>query len=436
MSTFSQFTGGGPPFGQALSMSETRANPTVNGVEYLRAGVLKSATGYSTFVSNWPTFTYNIPTGGNYNMPTTGSHVNILTDGTRYYFLRSESGITKVPYTTNLTTDFSDSSSFITATAARSSGSCRLGTSGSIIISIDNQNNNSNFYISGTTATNFSTTYTMNVCASNTAGTLAVVASFAGAGQPGAIATSTNGQSWTERTVSGGSNNYFYRATWCPVGNCFIYVSWNDQKVWTATDGYTIVDRGKPGNISTGGSWSNSYSLMNNHYCASSSSSTLISIQDNTSTGWIIKTTNGTSFTATSVSDFFGGLVKAGAATIPKLYYFNNAYYALFTSGNQTYAHSDLVLLKSTDEGNTWSFVALPLVPALASFNNYASTVYHLTVLNGNIVAVFMNTSYYIVKYAVLSSYDTATHIGRVMSTTITTGTSNYEYQNIYYRIK
>lgn len=434
MSTFSQFVGSQPPFGQPLTMIDTRANPTVNGIEYLRAGVLKSASGYSNFVSNWPSFSYNLPSGSAYFLPTSTATINLLFAGTRYYLLRYISGETKIPFTTGLTSDFSNFGSVITATSAISLDSCRVGSS-DIIISVDGgDTGNGNFYINGITATNFSTTVANYVCASNTAGTLSIVVSSLVNNSPSYLSTSANGTSWTARTISGGDSLPVYRATWCPVGNCFIYITWNSRKIWTTPDGYTLTDRGKPDGISTGGGWSASYAALNNHYCASSSSSTLISMQDNTNTSWIIKTTNGTSFTATKAQDLFGNLVRNPIS--PKLYYLNNAYYALFTN-NGNYAYPDHAILKSTDEGVTWNFVPLPFIPGFAyGSNGWPYRLSHLTVLNNNIVAIVVNVSSLDCRYAVLSSYDTATHIGRVAAPTVSIGSNPVEYPNIYYRIK
>ncbi len=418
MSVFTQFTTNTTPFGQLIPLWDTKTNPTIDGVEYLRTGTLKSSTGYSSLVSNYPSLGLNVPTGSSYAMGSGSAGRGVcLTDGTRYYYFSSNS----ISYGTSVTSAW-------TATISLPQGAptdaCRFGTSSTLLyVQAGNVFLN---YLVGTTATAVNTTNSMYVCASNTAGTLAVMVGGTGA-LANNIWTSTNGTSWTSRTPSGAAGRNVYKATWSPVANAFIYID-TSFEVYTTTDGFTLTSRGFLSGF-TGSMATASYNAQTASN-ASSPTSTLMAFQD--SQTWITRTTNGTSYTTSSVASLFGPSVPTNV--IPRLQYMNGAYYAEIPTG---YLLPQTQVFKSTDDGVTWSPVANIAIPPYTATgsNNYALDQF--VVLNGNIIAIVYlgNTNY----YAVLSSYDTANFIGVPYGTTLFAGAStalNGNQPNYYVRIK
>lgn len=398
MSSFTQFTGSAVPFGQLISLWGDQTNPTIDGIEYLKTGVLKSSTGYSSLVSNWPSLGLNVQTGSAYSFEGgNGGNNFYLTDGTRYYVFSSAAGVSAI-YGTSAT------SAWTTPVAGSNAINdvCRFGTSGTLIAVGTTATNN--YYVTGITATAIpTTTAIMFTTASNTAGTLAVMcrAVFNGVNQ---IWTSTNGTTWTSRTPTGSAtSSNIVRAMWSPVANCFVYLD-STAVAWTTTDGYTLTSRGVPTGLAAGAV--NDTGLANNLFCASSASSTLFTIQQS-SVGYIVKTTNGTSYTATPVSSLFPG---KSTSTYPKLVYMNSAYYAIFVNGINAPSSN---IYKSVDEGATWAPVSnIFISPLTRSGSGAFYYTDYVNVFNGNIIAMARAGTITTGSYGVLSSYDAANYIG------------------------
>lgn len=404
MSSFTQFTGNAVPFGQQLNLLEYRDNPTINGIEYLRYGVLKGSAGYSSLLSDWPALGFNTNNGSTYSHGGgTSSGSLILTDGTRYYSFNQGTNVPPT-YGTSLTSAWQ--TPVTAAPTSQSLDAFRFGSSGTTLISLGNANT-TNCYIVGTNATAFSITAASSAGAANTAGTFGVIVK-GGTAVAGNVYTSNAGTTWTSRTPSGGSLTASVAfATWSPVGNCFIYIDSNSN-VGTTTDGFTITSRGTLG---VGTIQSAGFQTLTN---ASSSASTLMAVYSPTNgKSYICRTTDGINFTAPAANTLFNGYTY-----VSSIQYFNGAYYALC---NQ-------VLFKSTDEGLTWSRVPY-IVPT-----PYTSLWYLLSVqlLNGNIIASWTYSGQNYPLYGVLSGIDTAAYIGMVPPS----NASPNNYANSYVRIK
>lgn len=422
MSSFTQFTGSNVPFGQLVPLWDDRNNPTVNGIEYLKTGVIKGLTGYSSLVSDFPSLGLNVQTGTAYGYTGAANSTHFyLTDGTRYYVFSNNA---TPNYGTSVTSAWTTSLSGGNAV----NDVCRFGTSGTLI-AVGNTTSN-NFYVSGTSGTAFTTTGgIMKVVASNTAGTLAVLGAFTLNGGAGYIYTSTNGTTWTSRTPTAGAGEDLVRAMWSPVGNCFVYIN-SAATVYTTTDGFTLTSRGVPTNLVVG---TVGTGLGNNNHCASSASSTLFAVTQN-SVRYIVKTTNGTSYTATAVSSLFPN--NLSTTTIPpKLVYMNGAYYALFS---QPINYPQSNLYKSVDEGATWTAVANIFIAPYARASNGPYFIDYVNVFNGNIIATSIVSAATAGVYGVLSSYDTANFIGLPYGTAQLAGlaVTDTNVPNYYVRIK
>lgn len=419
MSVFTQFTGNAVPFGQLIGLWDNRNNPTIDGIEYLKSGVLKSSTGYSSLVSNWPSLGLNAPTGSSYALTVGNAPTFYLTDGTRYYVL---SNGPLGNYGTNVTSSWSTA----VTSATNALDACRFGTSSTLIIV--GANASTNQYIIGTTATTIpTTTVTMLTVASNTAGTLAVLCGSVN-NAANSIWTSTNGTSWTSRTPTGSATaSNIVRAMWSTVGNCFVYLD-ATAVAWTTTDGYTLTSRGTPTNLAAASV--SSVGQGNNRQCASSASSTLFTVTQS-GVSYIVKTTNGTSFTATSVSSLFG----AYSALEPALVYLNSAYYAIFPVGVTDPAQG---IFKSTDEGATWNVVPKIFLSPYVFSGTTSYYLDYLALMNGNIIAFVRAGATTNGAYGVLSSYDTVNYIGVPNATTQPTASSGSDVNNpnTYVRIK
>lgn len=424
MSVFTQFVGDSVPFGQLFGLWDYRNNPTVNGVEYLKTGVIKAISGYSTLVANYPALSLNVQPGTAYSFTSSNTATNAyLTDGTRYYVFNS---VSNPRYGTNVTSAWT---STLTGTPQKATDACRFGTS-TTLIAINSADATQNQYVIGTAATTIATTtVAMNVLASNTAGTLAVMANSNTAAANN-IWTSTNGTAWTSRTPAGATGtDVFSRAMWSTVGNCFVYFGNSASTVYTTTDGFTLTSRGVPTGLASGASGTSG--TGNNKYCASSASSTLFSVIQN-SVGYIVKTTNGTSYTATPITSLFDAIAENSA---PTLVYLNSAYYALFPTGLDVPTPR---LFKSTDEGTTWTKVPSIFISPYAFLSATAFYTDYLALMNGNIIAfTVVSSGLSNGYYGVLNSYDTATHIGLPLASVQVAGnTSIFNAPNYYIRIK
>lgn len=411
MSSFTQFTGSAVPFGQLIPLWDYRDNPTIQGIEYLRAGVLKSITGYSSLVADWPSLAVNTNTGGVYSSGTsTGASAHFLTDGTRYYGF----GPTTTVYSTSLT------SNWTTGVGGGPAGAqidaFRFGSAGTTLVFITATNA---AYIVGTAATPIAPTVSQIAGAANTAGTLGVICA-AVAATAGNIYTSTNGTAWTSRTPSGATGAGSIRsATWSPVSSRFIYLDSNGN-IHTTTDGFTLTFRA---NVSPAPS---SFTYMPTALCASSATSTLIGYNTNTEGSYIVRTTDGVSYPKTAITT----LLNSSIYQITGLQYFGGAYYAFGGIGTATTLPN---IYKSTDDGVTWSPVPQIVGNPFSSANNIASVMS----LNGNIIVNMRNSSSGN-KYFVLGSTDTANYIGVAppTETLAGTGAGNYAFSFSYLRIK
>jgi hypothetical protein len=155
------------------------------------------------------------------------------------------------------------------------------------------------------------------------------------------IMTSTDGVSWTGRTMSGAPANVeIYRTAYSNSGNCYIFVS-SSGNVYTSTDGYTLTTRTSP-------IVPNSLSIYpvigQSCMSATSNSNTFIILSANT----MYRTSNGVSFSRINMDlDANLKIFAASAATrdYMSIAYVNGKFIISGSNGRTVY---------SDDDGATW----------------------------------------------------------------------------------
>ena len=307
MSTFTQFLGGSVPVGGIIQAPKGlyQVNPSISGSEYLQTGNVKAySASYAGLVSAFP------PTGN--QLPTSGGswYYRTLQSGTgSFNGLRVEKGGT---YYYGFFMQGNGANGGTLYAYGSSIGSAAVGSGGGANNYIlDSGSFNSNAICSFNTgiytgnsavgAGALQLRYTDAVCGkmfafSPTLGIAVRNNEAMNAATAGFVCTTTDGVTWTDRTLSvaGATAAYIRRVTWSTIGNCFIFVT-DTGLIYTSTDGYTLTSRTAPAGMTT--------SVTN--YCgqtsfnANTSSATLISLGGRSVTGgpYVLKTTNGTTFT-------------------------------------------------------------------------------------------------------------------------------------------
>jgi len=314
-------------------------NPTINGIEYLRTGYLKTYTSSNAaFASAVPSATWIEPTasdagwvvtaysGGmqmfylNSNYHMIEYQVTSAVRGTSFASAPGTVAISSTPYDAMLFNNY-----IIVATDTGSSGNIRYS---------DGSNTS---YTLATSVYFASLAYFSFTAASSS---LAVVAAnnFDNDGYlSGKIQTSTNGTSWTSRTpsVTGVTVRRFF---WSPVANAFFMIT-STGAIYTTTDGYTFTARTAPSGMPA--------TISENNYMfsglgASSSTSTLVSLGSSK----LLKITGLTSYSIIDISSLIGNTNSA-----VRMLHDGTKYYMSYYSAQGN-------LFTSTDEGTTW--VGLP----------------------------------------------------------------------------
>jgi hypothetical protein len=342
MSVFTQFVGGNSA--GSIVPGNTLAwgvNITINGVEYLRTGTLKTYTSSNAaFASAVPSATWIEPTASD-----AGWVVTAYSGGMLMFYLNSNYHMLEYQVTSAIRgTSFASAPGSV---AINNNPYDAMLFNNYIIVAADNGSSGVIRYSDGSNATYTSATsayfaslaYFSFTAAS---GSLAVVAAsnFNNDGYlTGKIQTSTNGTSWTSRTPS--SNVYdttVRRFFWSPVANAFFMIT-STGAIYTTTDGYTFTARTAPSGMPA--------TISENNYMfsglgASSSTSTLVSLGNSK----LLKITGLTSYSIIDISSLIGNTNSA-----VRMLHDGTKYYMSYYSAQGN-------LFTSTDEGTTW--VGLP----------------------------------------------------------------------------
>lgn len=310
MSYFSQFTGAQVPIGGIIQAPKGlyQVNPTISGSEYLQTGNVKAySASYSSLVSALPPTGNQLPStvGTWYSSCFQSSGAlngwRVEKGGSYYYgfFMNGIGGYTGTfwVYGPNIAT----------TTGSGATSNCYMYDSGSF-------NSNAICCFNGSIYTGNSAVgsgalqlrYTDTIGAkmfafSPTLGVAVRGGEYMNAATAGFVCTTTDGVTWTDRTLSvtGATAAYIRRATWSTIGNCFIFVT-DTGLIYTSTDGYTWTSRTAPAGMPT--AVSGYYGQAS--FSANTSSATLISLGGRSVTGgpYVLKTTNGTTFTLIDLS--------------------------------------------------------------------------------------------------------------------------------------
>lgn len=322
MSYFSQFTGTQVPIGGTITAPQGlyQNNPTISGSEYLYLGILKPYTStYAAFAAALPPATIQTATTSGVWSATTGIYgapgqgARLEKGGSYYYQFMFWAGGNQYAdayiYGPSITSS---------PTATVNNGATNAGTgndsltfNGNAIYTWSQNIYSGNSAVSSGALQN---RYTESVAGFNwlaASPTTAIavrgnVENFATA-TSGFVKTSTNGTTWTNRTISitgAAAAETVSRVTWSTVGNCFIFVG-SAGSIYTSPDGYTLTKRTTPSGMPA----TVSGSYVNNSLCANSSTATLISLGGLTGLNagpYVLKTTDGTTFTVIDLSTASG----------------------------------------------------------------------------------------------------------------------------------
>lgn len=197
----------------------------------------------------------------------------------------------------------------------------------------------------------------------------------------GRIATSTDGLTWTNRTMSGAPAVEVRRFTYSNAGNCFIFITENSN-VYTSTDGFTLTSRTAPPTV---GGLANVVCNVTGQsmYSATSNSNTIILLNSNT----MIHTQNGVSYGYRNMDLDSNLRIFKSEVTQPNtlsIVYYQNKFIISNYSGKTVY---------SDDDGVNWK---LDFVRYNQNLNNVVAN--HVgwvsqSVLDGNLYCINYNTS-------------------------------------------
>lgn len=135
----------------------------------------------------------------------------------------------------------------------------------------------------------------------------------------GAIYTSSNGSSWT--TTAANINMYgsggIVRLTYSTAGSCFILVN-SDGNIYTSTNGTTWTQRTSPTGMPSGIGWNTPTYLQT---AANSSTATVITLSEASTTNYLLRTTDGVTFTLVDLMSTLQGFFNGVAGNVPRIYY-------------------------------------------------------------------------------------------------------------------
>lgn len=215
---------------------------------------------------------------------------------------------------------------------------------------------------------------------------------------------------------------YPQRFCWSNAGSCFIIVS-NSGNIFTSPDGVTWTQQTKPANMPTSvGGYSNV------PYCINTPTATYIMIgAPNTSSTYMLKTTNGTSFTLVDLADSAPliGLFTGTTSAIPYLLY----------DGTRMILSYGALQAYSSDEGVTWNIDTVRYQNVNTAWNAYNFPILYSNGIYQNWYIRTSAGSYTqasIVDFTGRSFGATPQFVGATAAQTFATGSS----LSTYFRIK
>lgn len=359
---------------------------TDDGKILLKNGLLYPYTSeYSNFVNILPEFSFQTVTN--------------TVPGSQYY--------SDIFYNSNIYIRVSDSGSISTATMGSLLGTANFLALATITTAYSSCMFGNTYLVSGNAGMNymFSTATTLSytalttgntylACAANT--TLAVMCSSAGA-TAGKIYTSTNGNTWTSRTPSGGVATNIIRAIWSPCISKFIYECANNT-LYTTTDGYTLASMTPP----TGFYRPTQYASYN-----IASSDTSILLLGYSSNGAYVNTlwrsTNGTSWIEVDLPFNFRNSYLSSQVFIK---YISGVYYIFYRSDTNGLSPCSLV---SYNDGITWG-----VLPNVITDNINPNSNINMFYVNNQwaVSSIYRGTAY----FSTLNSPTSISHIGTVQN--------------------
>lgn len=391
---------------------------TPDGKVFLRHGYLDDIASYSAEIKNNYTINHLVTDNAltspsqptSYTSPSYWpSLVKVGTSSPRYYFINES----KIQSTTSLSSpswaDSTGLSYFGVGDYAVASDhlitygwNSNTGYEGSAFRTSDGQRN---YYISTSSSI-------QRMWASN--GTQAIGTRYLYPGAPDSnyvIETFSTGQGGfytITPTTSDSSTATAANLVWSIPGSCWIFFD-ASCRIYTSTNvaNYSIASswtrRTTPTaltNIYPVNSW---MQLMNRELCVTNNTATVIIFRQNSGSQpwWLLRTTNGTDFTASTFSSLGIDVGSSGTIRIANV---NNRYY-IYNMTRDPYQPSQPLMWESADSGNTWTPIYLNLL-----LNGLAGRypVSHLTYFDNK----FYILSYPIERFASISGSLVGNYVG------------------------
>jgi len=324
------------PLGGLVGLVDTASpNPIINGAEYLKSSVLKSASGYSSLLSSAPYLGCVLGTVGQPHGVANPVGVAGTSNGNVYVI--PGDGVES----TRVAPSVSGSFSAVSDTSHSVPDFCVMGPR-LVLLRGTNQVTS----VSGSTGTLMTITSNQTLCAANTAGTLCVLGSSNIDNTSGGTVTSTNGSTFTSRTPTAGMSDCRI-ILWNQSSGTFLFITGSGQ-LWSSPDGFTMTARTALGvNVAC--------LPERPANCWASSPTSAAFLADVSTAGApsfraLCRTTNGTSFTVTPVSTLLG---LDGFQTNPTSLAFVGSEWIMW--GSHTQVGGIGSVYRSTDDGVTWT---------------------------------------------------------------------------------
>lgn len=360
MSVLSQFIGGdATEVGQVIPTTGAMNYFISGSKEYLRTGFLRAYDAkYSTLRARSPYACWTDLSVTNaypaFYANTVGGNCKFWHDGTRYWFIRTNSSAEG--NTAMHSTDLSTWTSGLSGSNVILD-SIRVG-SGTNIVAVGGNGSGTNIWSTQGTS-GFSTVATpwstqLSSVASNTAGNLIVALQSSGnTNAADTILTSTTGNSWTSRTGTGGTAFVMRAITWSPCANAFFIIGGSDTSISMnrTTDGFTQTAVWNAD--TTAGGIDNTFGSASKMFVAHSPTATIISQTG----GKLRRTTDGTNWTVIDLNTVNGAalLSQPSNPTAYKIFYDSVTSRFICFMDSTSRDSSGVYTLHSTDNGVTWT---------------------------------------------------------------------------------
>lgn len=358
MSVLSQFIGGdATEVGQVIPTTGAMNYFISGSKEYLRTGFLCAYNAkYSTLRARSPYACWVDLSVTNVSPSFSGSNIGgnckFWHDGTRYWLI--------LAYGINPTNQCMYSTDLITWTSGLTSNvitdSTRVGT-GTNIVAVGGNGSGNNIWSTqgGASFSTVGTPWQTQLCsvASNTAGNLVVAIQNTSSQNASNILTSTTGNTWTDRTGTGGNNFVMRAITWSPCANAFFIIGGSNTAISMnkTTDGFTQTAVWNAD--TTAGGIDDTFTSAAKMFIAHSPTATIISQTG----GRLRRTTDGTNWTVIDLNTVNGAslLSQSGTPAAYKIFYDSVSSRFICFMDTTSRDSSGVNTLHSTDNGVTWT---------------------------------------------------------------------------------